>query len=101
MVSFGVLFIRVPYYIGDLKGDPNLENYPYLLLLISSRMQTHLQSGCLHIMSKIVILVVLHACIQTYIHKPIHSAHRILTIETLHTIHTVRTLHTMHTIHAI
>ena len=24
----GVLFIRVPYYIGDLKGDPTLENYP-------------------------------------------------------------------------
>ena len=20
---------RVPYYIVDLKGDPNLENYPY------------------------------------------------------------------------
>ena len=25
----GVLFIGVSYYIGDLKGDPNLENYPY------------------------------------------------------------------------
>ena len=24
-----VLFIRVPYYIGDLERDPNLENYPY------------------------------------------------------------------------
>ena len=23
-----VLFIRVPYYIGDIKGDPNFENYP-------------------------------------------------------------------------
>ena len=22
-------FIRVPYYSGDPKGDPNLENYPY------------------------------------------------------------------------
>ena len=22
------VFIRVPYYIGDLKRDPNLENYP-------------------------------------------------------------------------
>ena len=26
---FGVLFMRVPYYIGDPKRDPNLENYPY------------------------------------------------------------------------
>ena len=26
---FRVLFIRVPYYIGDLERDPNLENYPY------------------------------------------------------------------------
>ena len=25
---FRVLFIRVPYYIGDLKRDPNLENCP-------------------------------------------------------------------------
>ena len=25
----GVLFIRVPYYIGDPKRDPNLENYPH------------------------------------------------------------------------
>ena len=23
------LFIRVPYYVGDPKRDPNLENYPY------------------------------------------------------------------------
>ena len=22
-----VLFIRVPYYVGDLKRDPNLGNY--------------------------------------------------------------------------
>ena len=29
-VPFGVLVIRVPYYIGDPKRDPNLENYPYL-----------------------------------------------------------------------
>ena len=27
-VPFGVPFIRVPYYIGDVKGDPDLENYP-------------------------------------------------------------------------
>ena len=27
-VPFGILFIRVPYYVGDLKGDPSLENYP-------------------------------------------------------------------------
>ena len=26
---FKVLIIRVPYYIGDLKRDPDLENYPY------------------------------------------------------------------------
>ena len=24
---FRVLFIRVSYYVADLKGDPNLENY--------------------------------------------------------------------------
>ena len=28
MVPFRVIFIRVPYKIGDLKRDPNLENYP-------------------------------------------------------------------------
>ena len=28
-VPFRVLIIRVPHYIGDLKWDPNLENYPY------------------------------------------------------------------------
>ena len=27
--QFRVLFIRVPYYIGDMKRDPNSENYPY------------------------------------------------------------------------
>ena len=26
---FRVLFIRVPYYFGNPKRDPNLENYPY------------------------------------------------------------------------
>ena len=26
---WGPFFMRVPYYIWDLKGDPNLENYPY------------------------------------------------------------------------
>ena len=25
----GSLFLRVPYYIGDLKRDPSLENHPY------------------------------------------------------------------------
>ena len=25
---FKVPFIRVPYYVGDLKRDPNLGNYP-------------------------------------------------------------------------
>ena len=35
-VPFRVLFIRVPYYIGDLKGDPSLENYPYVEIRISS-----------------------------------------------------------------
>ena len=24
-----MLFIRVPYYIGDVKRDPNMENCPY------------------------------------------------------------------------
>ena len=28
-VPFRVLFIRVPYYFGDLKRPPNLENYPF------------------------------------------------------------------------
>ena len=29
----GILFfIRVPYTIGDLKRDPNLANYPYILI---------------------------------------------------------------------
>ena len=23
-------FIGVPYYVGDQKGDPNLENYPFI-----------------------------------------------------------------------
>ena len=27
-VPFGVLSIRVPYYIWDLEREPNLENYP-------------------------------------------------------------------------
>ena len=26
--SDGSFFIRVPYCMRDLKGDPNLENYP-------------------------------------------------------------------------
>ena len=30
-VPFGVLFIWVPYYVGDLKRDPNLENYPCMI----------------------------------------------------------------------
>ena len=28
-VPFRVLFISLPYYIGDLNRNPNLENYPY------------------------------------------------------------------------
>ena len=28
-VPFGVLFIWVPYYLGDPERDPKLENYPY------------------------------------------------------------------------
>ena len=28
-VQFRVLFIRVPFYIGDLNRTPHLENYPY------------------------------------------------------------------------
>ena len=31
---FGGPFVRVPYYIGDLKRDPNLENDPYTTLSI-------------------------------------------------------------------
>ena len=27
-VPLGVLVIRVPYCIGDLKKEPHLENYP-------------------------------------------------------------------------
>ena len=26
---FRVIFLGVLYYFGDLKGDPNLENYPF------------------------------------------------------------------------
>ena len=29
----GILFIRVPYYIGDLNRDPDLENYPVVSIL--------------------------------------------------------------------
>ena len=28
-----ILFIRVPYYTGDLKRDPSLENYPHVVSL--------------------------------------------------------------------
>ena len=28
-VPFRILFIRVPYYIGDPKWDPNIESYPH------------------------------------------------------------------------
>ena len=28
-VPFRVLFIRVPYSFGDLKRDPNSDNYPH------------------------------------------------------------------------
>ena len=38
-VPFRVLFIRAPYYIGDVNRDPNLENYPKAL----SRPQHELQ----------------------------------------------------------
>ena len=36
-VPFRVLFIRVPYYIGDLKRDPNLENYPSMRVHVKNR----------------------------------------------------------------
>ena len=26
---FGVLIVRVQYYLGNLKSDPYVENYPY------------------------------------------------------------------------
>ena len=29
-VPFRVLFIRVPYYLGDRRRDPKLENHPTL-----------------------------------------------------------------------
>ena len=29
---FGGPFCGVPYYVWDLKGDPNLENYPDIFL---------------------------------------------------------------------
>ena len=31
-VPFRVLLIRVLHYFGDLKGHPNLENYPHELV---------------------------------------------------------------------
>ena len=34
-VPFRVLCTRVPYYIGDLKRDPDLENYPSVELGVS------------------------------------------------------------------
>ena len=34
---FGVLSISVPHYIGDLKTDPNLEDYPHVLRFIRVR----------------------------------------------------------------
>ena len=29
--------IRVPYYIGDPKRDPNLENYPFTPVIATSQ----------------------------------------------------------------
>ena len=28
LIAFRVLFLRMPSYLGGLKRDPNLENYP-------------------------------------------------------------------------
>ena len=36
-----VLFIQVPYYIGDLKRDPILENYPYDIGTWTLRVKPH------------------------------------------------------------
>ena len=30
---FRVLFIRLPYSFWDVQRDPNLENYPYSILI--------------------------------------------------------------------
>ena len=35
-VPFRVLFIRVPYYIGDLKRDPNIEAYPSIGFMLKT-----------------------------------------------------------------
>ena len=34
-VPFGVLCIRVLYYVGNPKRDPNLENYPHTPFMFS------------------------------------------------------------------
>ena len=35
-VTFGVLFIRVPHYFGELKKGPELREQPHKLLLTLS-----------------------------------------------------------------
>ena len=39
------LFVRLPCYIGDLKRDPTLDNYPYIKL---QRMVASLPTELLH-----------------------------------------------------
>ena len=36
-VPFRVLLTRVQYYFGEVKREPNLENYPYLPRLDSKK----------------------------------------------------------------
>ena len=41
-VPFRVLFIRVPYYFGDLKRRPDLESYPRSRKPPNSKPQDHI-----------------------------------------------------------
>ena len=46
-------FIRVPYSIGDLKRDPNSENYPYRV----SQTQAETQPPLLFSLAALVMVV--------------------------------------------
>ena len=58
-VPFRVLLIRVPYYFGDSKEDPNLENYP------------HEVSNMLYLLVAEFISIKQSAHFQCYIRNPI------------------------------
>ena len=47
-VPFRVVIIRVPYYIGDLKRDPNLESYPYSSYRSFRKLRGYLILGVLY-----------------------------------------------------